>query len=549
MFCYQCEQTKRSDTLIGCAGPAGTCGKDEPTSDLQDLYIYVLQGVAEYHHRLIQRTGAVDLEAAETTLFGVFSTLTNVNFSPTRFTQFIHEAVALRTRLAQQYIAGASAEEPPLSGACRFEPAQDYEALLAQASVAAVRRDETTVGADVVGLRAMILYALKGVAAYAHHAWVLGYRSDEIDREMARLLVMLAHSPTDLDRLLAEAMATGQLNLKVMEQLDRANTETYGAQEPTTVAVTPRAGKAILVSGHDLYELHKILEATAGLGIDVYTHGELLPANAYPKLKAYPHLAGNYGGAWQNQQLEFAAFPGPIVLTSNCLIEPKPAYRQRLFTLGPVDWPGIRHLDGADFEPVLRAAKALPGFKEVPPRQTITIGFGRHALFNAAGDVVNAVKQGAIKHFFLIGGCDGAVPGRNYYTELAEQTPDDSVILTLGCGKYRFNKTDFGTIGNLPRLLDVGQCNDAYAAIQIAQALADAFECGINDLPLSLSVSWFEQKATAILLSLLALGVRGIRLGPTLPGYLTPHLLNVFQQRFDLRANGTVAQDLAEALA
>jgi hydroxylamine reductase len=309
------------------------------------------------------------------------------------------------------------------------------------------------------------------------------------------------------------------------------------------------AGKAILVSGHDLHDLHQILEQTAGKNINVYTHGEMLPAHAYTKLKAYPHLVGNFGGAWQSQQQEFAEFPGAIVVTSNCLIEPQSSYRQRIFTSGPVGWPGIRHIQEGQFAPVIQAAQALPGFKDTAPEATITVGFGRHVLLNAAETVVNAVKQGVIKRFFLIGGCDGAVPGRNYYTELAEQTPPNTVIMTLGCGKYRFNKHDFGTVGGLPRLLDLGQCNDSYVAIEIAKALAGAFNCGVNDLPLSLMVSWFEQKATAVFLSLLALNIQNIHLGPTLPVYLTPNLLAVLQQRFAVKANQTPELDLAAALA
>jgi hydroxylamine reductase len=334
-----------------------------------------------------------------------------------------------------------------------------------------------------------------------------------------------------------------------MEALDAANTGTYGAPTPTPVRITPVEGKAILVSGHDLRDLHAILEATKDTGINVYTHGEMLPAHGYPKLHAYSHLAGNYGTAWQNQQTEFAAFPGPIVMTSNCLIEPQPLYRNRIFTAGPVGWPGLRHIADGDFSPVVQAAKALPGFTRTEPERTVTTGFGREAVLGAAEQVIGAVKAGAIRHFFLIGGCDGAAPGRNYYTEFAEQAPDDTVVLTLGCGKYRFNTHEFGTIGGLPRMLDIGQCNDAYSALVIAQALAGAFECGVNDLPLSLVVSWFEQKAAAVFLTLLALGVRNVRLGPTLPGFLTPALLDILVNRFGVRPITSAEADIADALA
>jgi hydroxylamine reductase len=334
-----------------------------------------------------------------------------------------------------------------------------------------------------------------------------------------------------------------------MDLLDRANNDTFGKQEITTVRVTPVAGKAILVSGHDLHDLAQILEQTRDTGVNVYTHGEMLPAHAYPGLKKYPHLVGNYGGAWQDQQREFAEFPGPVVLTSNCLIEPERVYRQRIFTTGPTGWPGVRHIDNGDYRQVIQAARALPGFKQDADEKTITTGFGHNTVLGLADTIVGAVKSGAIKRFFVIGGCDGAKPGRNYYTELAEKTPDDTVMLTCGCSKYRFNKLEHGDIGGIPRLLDLGQCNDAYSAIRIAGALADAFKCGVNDLPLSLMISWFEQKATAVLLSLLAAGVKGIHLGPSLPAYLTPNLLGILQERFDLRANHTAEEDLRAALA
>ncbi len=547
MFCYQCEQTKRSDAILGCASQQGTCGKNETVSDLQDILNYLIEGIAQYHYRLA-RLKAVDQKAAELTLYGLFTTLTNVNFNASHFNLLIREAAQLRDRLKKEYEAATTTPDQ-LNGPATFVPATALEDLLKQAAQTSVKADEPLVGSDVIGLRVLMLYGLKGVAAYAYHAWVLGFKKDEINLEMARLLDYLASGPTDIEELLQQALAVGQLNLQVMELLEKANTESFGAQAVTPVRITPVAGKAILVSGHDLHDLHQILEQTAGKNINVYTHGEMLPAHAYTKLKAYPHLVGNFGGAWQNQQQEFAEFPGAIVVTSNCLIEPQSSYRQRIFTSGPVGWPGIRHIQDGQFAPAIQAAQALPGFKDTTPETTITVGFGRHVLLNAAETVVNAVKQGVIKRFFLIGGCDGAVPGRNYYTELAEQTPPNTVIMTLGCGKYRFNKHDFGTVGGLPRLLDLGQCNDSYVAIEIAKALAGAFNCGVNDLPLSLMVSWFEQKATAVFLSLLALNIQNIHLGPTLPVYLTPNLLAVLQERFAVKANQTPQLDLAAALA
>jgi len=365
---------------------------------------------------------------------------------------------------------------------------------------------------------------------------------------VAKALDLLAGEPADIGVLLEEALALGRLNFTVMEMLDAANTGTYGVPAPTNVRITPVAGKAILVSGHDLLDLHNILEAVKGTDIKVYTHGELLPAHSYPKLAASPNLAGNYGSAWQNQQLEFAAFPGPIVMTSNCLIEPQPMYRNRIFTAGPVGWPGVRHIADGNYAQVVQAANALPGFPETLPEKTILIGFGRQAVLGVADKVIDAVKSGSVKHFFLIGGCDGAAPGRNYYTDFAEQAPKDTVLLTLGCGKFRFNMEDHGTIGGLPRLLDIGQCNDAYSAVQIALALAKAFDCGVNDLPLSLVISWFEQKAAAVLLTLLALGVRNVRLGPSLPAFLTPNLLNVLVEKFGIQPITTAEADIAASL-
>ena len=378
---------------------------------------------------------------------------------------------------------------------------------------------------------------------------VLGEQRAEIHAGIAHALDVLAHDPADIPLLLEEALALGQLNLTVMEALDAANTGSFGQPTPTKVRTSPVAGKAILVSGHDLRDLHKILEATQGTGINIYTHGEMLPAHGYPKLHAYPHLAGNYGGAWQNQQQEFSDFPGPIVMTSNCLIEPCPAYRNRIFTAGPVGWPGLRHIQHDDYAQVIQAAQAMPGFAGTAPETTILVGFARAAVLGAAQTVIDAVKAGAIKHFFLIGGCDGAAPGRNYYTDFADHAPADTVLLTLGCGKYRFNSHEFGNIGPLPRLLDVGQCNDTYSAIQIASALAGAFGCGVNDLPLTLVVSWFEQKAAAVLLTLLALGLRNVRLGPSLPAFLTPALLNVLVEQFGVQPITTAEADIAAALA
>jgi hydroxylamine reductase len=551
MFCFQCEQTARSKTWAGCASTKGVCGKDEVTADLQDVLLYQLKGIGQYVSRL-RALGVADAQADSFILHGLFTTLTNVNFDSTRFTAMIAEAARLRDRLRGAYEAAAKAAGKPvetLGGPAAFQPADTVEGLLAQAAVASVRAGVETVGDDVIGLRALLLYGLKGVGAYSHHAEVLGETRDEIAVGMAHTLDFLAGEPTDLGTMLEEAMALGKVNFAAMAALDAGNTGVYGTPQPTAVRITPVAGKAILVSGHDMRDLHAILEATKGTGVNVYTHGELLPAHSYPRLHAYPHLAGNYGGAWQDQQKDFATFPGPIVLTSNCLIEPQPLYRNRIYTAGPVGWPDVPHIADGDFSAVVKRAQETPGFTETAPEKTITIGFGRDTVLGAAGQVIDAVKAGKIKHFFLIGGCDGAKPGRNYYSDFADSAPDDTMLLTLGCTKYRFNTHEFGEIGGLPRLLDMGQCNDAYSALVVAQALAEAFDCGVNELPLSLIISWFEQKAAAVLLTLLALGVRNIRLGPTLPAFLTPTLLNVLVEKFGIQPITTAEADIAAALA
>lgn len=551
MFCYQCEQTTRSAQGDGCAASRGICGKDATTADLQDLLIYAIKGIAQYARRA-RELGKSDAEADGFVLYGLFTTLTNVNFNATRFIDMIQQAIELRDRVKTLYENTAREQGlaiETLQGPAVWIPATDRQALLAQAEIAAINKNRGAASEDIVGLRALMLYGIKGVAAYAHHAHVLGYESDEIYARLERALDFLASEPTDADALLNGALEIGAINLKAMELLDAANTGNFGAQQPGTARITPVKGKAILISGHDLKDLVDLLEQTKGKGINIYTHGEMLPAHAYPKLCAYAHLAGNYGGAWQNQNQDFAAFPGPILMTSNCLVEPAASYRQRIFTSGPVGWAGVRHIINGDFTPIVQAALAMPGFQEDAPEKTVTVGFGRHAVLGVADQVIDAVKSGAIRHFFLIGGCDGAAPGRNYYTDFAENTPSDSVILTLGCGKYRFHERDFGAIGGIPRLLDVGQCNDAYSALQIAGALANAFQCEVNQLPLSLVISWFEQKAVAVLLSLLSLGIRGIRLGPSLPAFLTPPVLAKLVETFDIKPIGDPVADVAAALA
>jgi hydroxylamine reductase len=403
-------------------------------------------------------------------------------------------------------------------------------------------------GADVSALQELILYGLKGMAAYADHAHVLGQDDDAVYGFIHEALDFLTRETFTVNALVGMALKVGEVNLTVMGMLDTANTGTYGHPVPTAVRVTPVRGKAILVSGHDLADLAALLEQTKDAGINVYTHGEMLPAHGYPELKKYAHLVGNYGGAWQNQTKEFEAFPGAILMTTNCIQKPREGYKARIFTSGLVAWPGVTHISDKDFAPVIAAAQAAEGFSEDDAEQTITVGFGHNTVLGVAGTVIDAVKSGAIRRFFLVGGCDGAKPGRNYYTELAEQIPSDCVVLTLACGKYRFNKMDFGTIGGLPRLLDIGQCNDAYSAIKIAVALADAFNCGVNDLPLSIVLSWYEQKAVCILLTLLHLGIKNIRLGPSLPAFVTPAVLQVLVDNFNIMPTTTAAEDLQAIL-
>jgi len=546
MFCYQCEQTARG---TGCTAH-GVCGKDPETATMQDLLIHAVKGLCGYACRAAKlgiRDAEVDRFAAE----ALFATLTNVNFDAERLSHYVLRAVELRDRIKDAYEeacrqAGRSPESP--DGPARFTPADDLNAMLEQGEDVSIQKRIDALGEDVAGLQELIVYGLKGAAAYLHHAAILGREDDSAYALMHQLLDYVAHAPKNLDDLLANVLKTGELNLKAMELLDAANSGAYGHPEPTEVRIEPLQGKAILVSGHDLKDLEELLKQTEGTGINVYTHGEMLPAHGYPGLKKYGHLAGNYGGAWQDQRQEFDAFPGAILMTTNCIQKPKDSYKDRIFTCGPTAWPGVRHIEHHRFQPVIDAALKAEGFAQDGPDKKILVGFGHNAVLGVADQVVEAVKSGAIRHFFLIGGCDGAKPGRNYYTELAQAVPNDCVILTLGCGKYRFNKLQFGTIGGIPRLLDIGQCNDAHSAVQIALALADAFDTDVNSLPLSLVLSWYEQKAVAILLSLLHLGIKNIRLGPSLPAFVTPPVFNVLVEKFNIMPISTPQEDLAAIL-
>jgi len=474
-----------------------------------------------------------------------------VDFDPERLREMLMRAASIRDKAKALYedaARGAGRTPEALDGPAAWVPENDIAGLVAQAAEVGVISRMDSLGKDVTGLLELLTYGLKGAAAYADHAQILGVEDDALYARFHEALDFLTRPGHTIDELLSMCLKAGEINLKAMELLDAANTGAYGHPEPTQVRIEPVKGKAIVVSGHDLKDLEELLKQTEGKDINVYTHGEMLPAHGYPRLKAYKRLVGNYGGAWQDQAREFDAFPGAILMTTNCIQRPRESYAGRIFTSGLVAWPGVRHIADRDFSPVIEAALAAPGFAEDGPDRTITVGFGRQAVLGVADKVIEAVKSGAIRHFFLIGGCDGAKSGRNYYTELAQAVPDDSVILTLACGKYRFNKLDFGDIGGIPRLLDIGQCNDAYSAIQIAAALAEAFDCGVNDLPLSLALSWYEQKAVAILLTLLHLGIRNIRLGPTLPACLTPAVLDVLVKEFNVMPIGTPQEDLAAML-
>ncbi|MGB1319476.1 MAG: hydroxylamine reductase [Vibrio gallaecicus] len=552
MFCIQCEQTIQTPAVKGCSFSQGMCGKTSEVSDLQDVLVHSLQGVS-FWANLGRTCGVIDTEIDEWAPRAFFATLTNVNFDPARIIEFAQQSHAFKQRLEEKVRAAAIVtgfEIPELSPAAKFDLPTDSAELLALAPQAAVNRGHESQHEDVIGLRLLCLYGLKGAAAYMEHALVLGQTDEAIQGEYHEIMAFLGKDPSDLKELLDTSMQIGLMNYKVMEMLDKGETDTFGHPAPTAVNVKTKAGHCILVSGHDLHDLEKILQQTEGKGINVYTNGEMLPAHGYPELNKYPHLAGNYGSAWQNQQKEFANFPGAIVMTSNCLLNPDVGqYRDRLYTRSIVGWPGVAHVEGDDFSDVIECALSQPGFKHDEIEQMITVGFGRNALMEAAPAVIDQVKEGNIKHFFLVGGCDGDKSERSYYTDFTAQAPEDTLILTLACGKFRFNKNQFGDINGIPRLLDVGQCNDAYSAIQLALALSKEFDCGINELPLTLVLSWFEQKAIVILLTLFALGVKGIYTGPTAPAFLTENLLEIMQAEFDMRAISTPEQDLKTILA
>ena len=546
MFCYQCEQTAKG---TGCT-IAGVCGKNETTAKLLDLLLYATKGISMYAHRA-RELGISDRRIDVFTIEALFTTVTNVDFDPEHIQPLISKAAEMRDRAKSLYegaCAKAVRTAEELGGPAAWTPAGDLDGLLRQAEGISVPTRKEALGEDITGLQELLTYGLKGAAAYADHAQILGQEDDDVYAAFHEGLDYLTKPNPTAGELVARCLKAGELNMKAMELLDAANTGAYGHPVPTEVRIEPVKGKAIAVSGHDLKDLEELLKQTQGKGINVYTHGEMLPAHGYPKLKSYKHLVGNYGGAWQDQVKEFDAFPGAVLMTTNCIQKPRETYKGRIFTSGLVAMPGVMHINDRGFTPVIEAALAEEGFTEDGPDKTITVGFGHKAVMGVADKVVEAVKSGAIGHFFLIGGCDGAKPGRNYYTRFAQLVPDDCVILTLACGKYRFNKMEFGNIAGIPRLLDIGQCNDAYSAIQIALAVADAFECTVNDLPLSMILSWYEQKAVAILLTLLHLGIKNIRLGPSLPAFITPPVLKALVKNFNIMPVSTPEEDLKAIL-
>ena len=527
MFCFQCEQTAG---CTGCTGNAGVCGKRAETAELQDKLTGALVGLA----RAAEGNGdMVTKDTDRLIIEGLFATITNVNFNDETISALIDRVHAEKDRLVPSCLSCASV--------CGRNEDYDMRSIW--------DGDE-----DIRSLKSLILFGIRGVAAYAYHASVLGYTDEEVNKFFYKALFTIG-TDWGMDELLPVVLEVGEVNLKCMALLDKANTETYGLPAPAEVSLTVEKGPFIVISGHDLYDLKQLLEQTENKGINIYTHGEMLPAHAYPELKKYSHLKGNFGTAWQNQQKEFADIPAPVLFTTNCLMPPKASYADRVFTTDVVSYPEIVHIgDEKDFTPVIEKALELGGYEKdtvftgINGGKKVMTGFSHSAVLSMADTVIEAVKTGAVRHFFLVGGCDGARAGRNYYTEFVRQTPADTVVLTLACGKYRFNDLDLGTIGSVPRIMDMGQCNDAYSAIKVAAALAEAFGCGINDLPLSMVLSWYEQKAVCILLTLLHLGIKNILLGPTLPAFLSPNVLNFLVEKYNIGSISTPEEDLKKLL-
>ncbi len=547
MFCYQCEQTAGGK---GCT-KQGVCGKTAEVANLQDLLLYQLKGISVYARALAERGEKIDEQIVRFVENCLFTTLTNVNFDAEVHVDLLKQSQKIKEELQQRGKKAGIAE--PKTAQAVFSLPETKAEMLRAAEVAGIMYEQG-LDPDVRSLRMTILYGLKGISAYGHQAGELGYRNEQVDMFYFEALAALTDDALTAEDLIRLTMRTGEIALDVMKKLDEANTEAYGDPSPHKVKIHLKKGPFIVVSGHDLKDLEMLLAQTQGKGIHVYTHGEMLPAHGYDGLKKYTHLAGNFGGAWQDQQKQFDDLPGCILMTTNCLMRPRESYKDRIFSTNVVGWDGVRFIEKKengekDFSPIIQKALELGGYPEDHEQEEILVGFGHHATLANAGAIVEAVKDGKIRHFFLIGGCDGARPGRNYYTEFAKMVPQDCLILTLACGKYRFNKLDFGETAGLPRLLDVGQCNDTYSAVRIAEALADAFGTDVNSLPLSLILSWYEQKAVAVLLALLSLGIKGIYLGPTLPAFLSPNVLQYLVDAFDLRLISNAEDDLKTCLA
>lgn len=542
MFCYQCEQTMGGK---GCT-KHGVCGKSPEIANLQDLLIYQLKGISCYAKPLIENEEIIDKEIVKFIENSLFTTLTNVNFDAAFHVSLLKESQKIKEDIRKKAPVGKYPD------AATYDLSETKQEMLRDSVKAGIMYDKD-LDEDVRSLRSTILYSLKGISAYGHQARFINYHSDQVDNFYFLGLEATTDDSLTVEDLIRWTMRAGDMSIEVMRILDEANTETYKNPAPQKVNVKIKKGPFIIVSGHDLRDLEMLLEQTEGKGINIYTHGEMLPAHGYPRLNKYKHLVGNYGSAWQNQQKEFDDIPGCILMTTNCLMRPRGSYKDRIFTTNVVGWDGIENIkvneDGTkDFSVIIEKALKLGGFKEDEEEKEILVGFGHHATLSHADAIVNAVKEGKLKHFFVIGGCDGAKPGRNYYTEFAEKVPKDCVILTLACGKYRFNKLDFGTVAGLPRLLDVGQCNDVYSAVRIASSLADAFDTDVNSLPLTIVLSWYEQKAVADLLALLSLGINGMLLGPSLPAFISPNVLQYLVDTFSLKPISIPEEDLKNSL-
>lgn len=543
MFCYQCEQTAGGK---GCT-KMGVCGKTPEIAALQDLLIYQIKGISCYAKEIVEKGENVDKSIVTFIENSLFTTLTNVNFDADFHVEILKESQRIKEKVRKQV-----GEIKNDTDHATYNLSETKSEMLEDAKKAGIMYDQK-LDPDIRSLRQTIIYGLKGISAYGHQARELGYYDDQVDNFYIRALEATTDDTLSVEELIRWTMRTGDMSVAVMKKLDEANTTVYDNPSPHKVNVHIKKGPFIIVSGHDLKDLEMLLEQTEGKGINIYTHGEMIPSHGYPGLKKYPHLVGNFGSAWQNQQKEFDNIPGCILMTTNCLMRPRETYKDRIFTTSVVGWDGVKHLpkgkDGKkDFTEIINKALELGGYEEDQEPHEILVGFGHNATLSNAETIVNAIKDGKIRHFFLIGGCDGARPGRSYYTEFAKMVPDDCIILTLACGKYRFNKLEFGEVAGLPRLLDVGQCNDAYSAVRIATALADAFGTDVNGLPLSLIISWYEQKAVADLLALLSLGIKGIFLGPTLPAFLSPNVLQYLVDTFNLRLISTPEDDLKTCL-